>query len=279
MNSANMRACFQIAPVARRPLRSRTSCWCKALAFLLGFALARPALPMVGPAQEAPEFAPFAVMVMTRSGSGADFCTAGVIARNVVLTAAHCVTDISDTKVFFRASENKLVVFDVAAIAAHPRWKPNSGRKRISVDLALVRLTEPLPSRFKPLELARLDHVSIGERFRMIGFGRASEDVSGTSGVLRAGILAVGALEAPPVFVKLVDPNGTGLGGCTGDSGGPILSTDQLALAAVAIQAKGYGGRSCGAATRAVLIGPLLPWIRETLRSWNASWSMTQQRP
>jgi hypothetical protein len=276
MNGANRRSYFQIPQFARVSLQSWASATCKLLAWLLAMVLAGPALALVGPAQEAPEFAPYAVMVMTRSGGATNFCTASVIARNVVLTAAHCVTDISDTKVFFRASESKLALFDVAAIAAHPEYKPSSRRKRQnSLDLALVRLSEPLPSEFIPLELARLDHVSIGQRFRILGFGRASEDVSGTSGVLRAGVLAVGGLESP-LLVKLVDPDGTGLGGCTGDSGGPILSINRLALAAVAIQAKGQGGYSCGAATRAVLIGPLMPWIRDTLRSWGAAWSMMQ---
>jgi hypothetical protein len=104
---------------------------------------------------------------------------------------------------------------------------------------------------------------------RIVGFGRADEDVSGTSGILRAGILAVGSPRSQSLL-WLVDPDGTGLGGCTGDSGAPILAVDQPVLVAVAIRAKGRDGYSCGAVTEAVQMGPQLPWVREMLRAWGA---------
>jgi hypothetical protein len=248
----------------------------RALACSLGLALPVPAAALVGPAREAPEFAPYAVMVMTRGGGETNFCTAAVIARDAVLTAAHCVTDVSDTRVFFRANLSKLVFFDTAAIAIHPAYKPSAGRKhQTSIDLALVRLAEPLPSAFTPLELAPLQRAAKGQQFRIIGFGRASEDVSGTSGVLRSGVLVASGPKSP-ALAWLVDPDGTGLGGCTGDSGAPILALDRPALVAVAIRAKGNYDYSCGAVTEAVLVGPQLPWISETLRSWGASVSMAQ---
>jgi len=62
-----------------------------------------------------------------------------------VLTAAHCVSGPSDTQVFIRGSEGKLVFFDVAAIAVHPGYRPNSGQQdSVSIDLALLRLAKPL---------------------------------------------------------------------------------------------------------------------------------------
>jgi hypothetical protein len=77
-----------------------------------------------------------------------------------------------------------------------------------------------------------------------------------------------------PVLVWLTDPDGTGLGGCTGDSGAPVLAVGQPALVAVAIRARGDNGNSCGASTEAVLIGPQMPWVRKTLQAWGATWSM-----
>lgn len=266
----------KVVRLARVSLLSLAAGLCKKAVWLFALALSGPAMALVGPAREAPEFAPYAVMVMTRSGGEADFCTAGVIARDVVLTAAHCVTDVADTQVFFWADNRKLVVVDVASIAINPGFKPNVGRRhQISIDLALVRLTALLPSEFKPLEFAPANRVAIGQKLRIIGFGRASEVVSGTSGVLRSGTLAVSGPKSPLVAF-LVDPNRTGLGGCTGDSGAPILALDQPTLVAVAIRAKGAKGYFCGASTEAVLLGPQLPWIRETLRSWGAAWSMAQ---
>lgn len=264
------RDCLSFAALRNAvPLLQRTSDRLSKWALcLLGIMLAGPAGALVGPAREAPEFAPFAVMVMTRSGGGANFCTASIIDRTTVLTAAHCVSDVADTQVFFRGNESQLVFFDVAKIARHPGYKPFAGRKHeVSVDLALVRLADPLPPQFKPVELDGAAHLLPGQAFRIIGFGRASEDVSGTSGVLRSGILVASGPKSP-VLTWLVDPNGTGLGGCTGDSGAPVFDLDRPVLVAMAIRARGSDGYACGAVTEAVLIGPQLPWIRAILRAW-----------
>jgi hypothetical protein len=90
---------------------------------------------------------------------------------------------------------------------------------------------------------------------------------------LRAGVLVASGPKSP-VLLWLTDPDGTGLGGCTGDSGAPVLAIAQPALVAVAIRAKGGNGHLCGAMTEAVLIGPQMPWVRKTLQAWGATWSM-----
>jgi Trypsin len=238
---------------------------------LCGAALATAAWAVVGPAREAPEYAPYVVMVMYQGGGETDFCTASVIARNVVLTAAHCVRGVSSTRVFYRGGEGKLIVYDVAEITPNPDYRPNARRQHVaSIDLALLRLREPLPSSFKPVELAYLGPIVQGQRLRIAGFGRANEDVSGTSGVLRTGVLSAAGPKST-FLAFFVDPAGSGLGGCTGDSGAPIFALDQPVLVAVAIRAKGAGGYACGASTEAVKIGPQLPWIRDTVRGWGTS--------
>jgi len=278
MNIAIMRAYFRIVSLAKAFWPALRAGVGTILACLSGMVLTAPVFALVGPAREAPEFTPYVVTVLDKSGGGrrgggASFCTASVIAPNVVLTAAHCASNLSNTRVFFRGGQGQLVLFDVASIAVHPEFRPKIGRKHlISIDLALLRLAEPLPPTFKPIELTESGPVATGQPFRMAGFGRADESVSGTSGVLRAGIL-VASRPKSPVLVWLTDPDGTGLGGCTGDSGAPVLAIGQLALVAVAIRAKGNNGYSCGAMTEAVLIGPQMPWVRKTLQAWGATWS------
>jgi hypothetical protein len=335
MNIVNMRGYFQIASLAKPFLPARRVALGSILTCLSGMVLPAPVIGLVGPAREAPEFAPYVVAVLDKRGGGASFCTASVIAPNVVLTAAHCVSNLSDTRVFYRGGQGRQVLFDVgliiawtlavaalfvllalcfgrvreragvkmglagvilfggalasyfwtdiaarlvyldlAAIAVHPEFRPKIGRKHlISIDLALLRLAEPLPPGFKPIELADSCPVATGQPFRIAGFGRADESVSGTSGVLRAGILVASGPRSP-FLVWLSDPDGTGLGGCTGDSGAPVFAIGQPALVAVAIRANGVNGHSCGATTEAVLIGPQMPWIRKTLQAWGATWSM-----
>jgi Trypsin len=271
MNIASMRTYFYIARAATAFLRARKLGSRKILAWLFAVALAGPAQALVGPAREAPEFAPYVVMVMKWSGGEADFCSASVIARDIVLTAAHCITDLSDTRVFFRDSQGEVVPFDVASIAIHPNFQPNIGRQHlISIDLALVRLVTPLPPSFKPVRLSDIGVVRIGELLRIVGFGRANERTSGTSGVLREGVVVTNGPKSP-ALVWLKDPNDTGLGGCTGDSGAPVFALDEPRLVAVAIKAKGENGFFCGAMTEAVQITPQMPWIRKTLQAWGAT--------
>lgn len=279
MNIGIMHCHFRIISLAKAALPGPRAGICATLASLSALVLNPPVSALVGPAREAPEFAPYVVTVLDKTGGasgggGASFCTASVIAPDIVLTAAHCVANLSNTLVFFRGGQNKLVQFDVAAIAIHPEFRPKIGRKHlISIDLALLRLKQPLPSAFKPIKFADQGPVAAGQAFRIAGFGRADESVSGTSGILRAGILVASGPKSP-ILVWLTDPGGSGLGGCTGDSGAPVLAIGQLALVAVAIRANGNNGYSCGASTEAVLIGPQMPWLRKTLQAWGATLNM-----
>jgi hypothetical protein len=279
MNIANMRGNFRNVSLAKAFFPAPRVGVGTILACLSGLVLTAPVFALVGPAREAPEFAPYVVTVLdktggARGGGRPSFCTASVIAPDIVLTAGHCVSNLANTRVFYRGGQGRLVFFDLATIAVHPEFRPKVERKHlISIDLALLRLAEPLPATFKPIELTDSGPVATGQPFRIAGFGRADESVSGTSGVLRAGVLVASGPKSP-VLVWLADPDGAGLGGCTGDSGAPVLAIAQPALVAVAIRAKGNDGHSCGAMTEAVLIGPQMPWVRKTLQAWGATWSM-----
>ncbi len=247
---------------------------------ICGIVLAAPAWALVGPAREAPQFAPYVVVVLDQTSGKTNVCSASVVARNVVLTAAHCVSGLPDMRVFYRESSGDRVFLGVEKIAINADYKPNASRPAaFSIDLALLLLSEPLPSKFRPVQLGGKGPVAVGQRVRIAGFGLSdedkvriagsgpsNEDVSGTSGVLRAGVLMSSGPKSK--FSVLVDPAGTGLGGCTGDSGAPVFAGNQPLQVAVAIKANGDGGKSCGASTVAVQLAPQLPWIHETLHAW-----------
>jgi hypothetical protein len=281
MNILRMRGYFRFASFAKSFLPARRVGLAILLAILLaclfGLGFTAPAFALVGPARLAPEFVPYVVMVLDRSGGdAASYCSASVIAPDIVLTAAHCVSGPSDTQVFIRGSEGKLVFFDVAAIAVHPGYRPNSGQQdSVSIDLALLRLAKPLSPEFKPVELTDSFQMKTGQPLRIVGFGIADEVERGTPGILRTGVLAMIGPKSQ-VYIKLTDPDGTGLGACTGDSGGPVFAAGRPALVSVTIRAKGNDGYSCGALTEAVLTGPQLPWIRKILQSWRATGSVAQ---
>lgn len=248
----------------RRSLKRALGC--------LMFALASGAAQaLVGPAQLAPELEPYVVTVLNRSGGSAGFCTATVISPSVVLTAAHCVGAPDDTRIFFRNAKREPVLIEAASTAINPGYRPDAIRRRlVSIDLALILLAEPLPPSFRPIEFARTNSVEPGQKFLIAGFGVADEGLGKTGGVLRSGIL-VDTGPKSSVLLWAADPNQTGLGACTGDSGAPIFAFDRPLVVAVAVWAKGHGGNRCGALTQAVLIAPQRHWIEATLNAWSAA--------
>lgn len=273
MNDSALGYSFQHGRRGEAPLRRRPAHLALALTSLLMLLAAQPSLALVGPAREAPELRPYVVIVLNRNGSSASFCSASVIAPNVVLTAAHCVTTSDDTKVFFRDEDGGAITLDVASIALNPGYRPDAIRRRlVSIDLALVRLAQPLPDGFTPIALAKSIGPVVGQRFRIAGFGVADETAGRTGGVLRQGELVASGPKSA-ILLWLTDPNREGLGACTGDSGAPVFAIDTPRLVAVAVWAKGENGRFCGALTQAVLIAPQRGWIDAILRAWSQTGS------
>ncbi len=78
-----------------------------------------------------------------------------MLARDVVLTAAHCAAPGAEHRVHFRDEAGAPVLLEVAARAVHPGYDAGAiaGRRR-SIDLALLRTDVPLPARFVPAALA-----------------------------------------------------------------------------------------------------------------------------
>src|SRR5262245_11755115 len=280
MNMGNFWAsgsCFRYIRCALLVSTGRDYAWQRLFFSLCSIALAVPASALVGPALEAPQYAPYVVVVLDQTGGKTNVCSASVVARNVVLTAAHCASGLAGTRVFYRQSSGDRVFLGTEKIAINPGYRSDASHQgEHSIDLALLLLSEPLPSQFRTVDLGGIGPIAVGQRVQMAGFGLSDddkvriasfgpsdEDKSGTSGVLRAGVLISSGPKS--TFAFLIDPAGTGLGACVGDSGAPVFAGNGHLQVAVAIQAKGEGGDKCGDTTVAVQLAPQLPWIRETL--------------
>ena len=150
---------------------------CSILMLLLAGA---PARAIVGASSDGAALAPYVVMVLNHSGRVAGFCSGLVVAPRVVLTAAHCVPAGAAVKVHYRDAANAPVLLDVAEILRHPGYRPDAIRTRErSIDLALVRLAEPLPSPFQPATLGNESGSAVGTPYRLAGFGLTREERSG----------------------------------------------------------------------------------------------------
>ncbi len=241
-----------------------------ALAALLA-AWTAPASALVGPSSDGAALAPFVVMVLHRAGSEAGFCSGIVVARDIVLTAAHCVPPGADLRVHFKDERGGAVLLPVETVVRNPGYKADAVRKRErSIDLAAIRLAEPLPGRFRPATIAGAPPaIPVDALVRVAGFGVTRENDGASSGRLRVADLAARApLSAVLLWAK--DPRGAGAGACEGDSGGPVFVGSDDTVAALTSWASGDGRNRCGTLTQALWLAPHKAWIEGVIAGWAA---------
>jgi V8-like Glu-specific endopeptidase len=235
-----------------------------------GCATGSPALSLVGPASEDQSYAAHVVMVLKRGAGRAGFCTGVVVAPRVVLTAAHCATAIKDMRIFYLDDAGRPVIAELQAVAVHPGFRADALTKRaVSIDLALIQTQAPLDARFSPAGLDETGAVAVGQSVRIVGYGLGSEGEGTSGGVLRSALLRVRA-PLSTILLWAEDPNKAGAGGCSGDSGGPILSDDRAKVLAITAWSAGAGGgRRCGDVTQGPLVAPQRAWIEGVLKGWS----------
>jgi Trypsin len=223
---------------------------------------------IVGGAEDQGPLSRATVMVLSSKGG---VCSAVVVARDAVLTAAHCATGAGEHRVHFRDGNGQPVLITPKAKAVHPGYdaKAVEGRRR-SIDLALLQLPDPLPGRFETASLSAAP-MAKGSSLVFAGYGVAREGDGRSSGTFRV------------VRLNLVEPYGESrilvwanapqrsAGVCEGDSGGPITRDGAAAVFAVATWARGVKGRGCGEYSQGVLLGPQRAWIDTTLQGWGRS--------
>jgi secreted trypsin-like serine protease len=228
-----------------------------------------PAAAMIGgtpaPANVA---AQTALIVSTRGAS----CTGAVLARDLVLTAAHCVELSADYAIAIIEPSGARIV-PVVRVALHPRFDPAHFRTRKPTpDLALVKISVSLPSNYRTVTLERTPlQPRAGEYFTLAGYGVTSEGDGKTAGRLHSVVLpAIGnTIDSTGVIMVRLSERGKTAGACTGDSGGPVFRGGDLA--ALIGWSTGSGGRGCGAVTGATLVAPQFNWIAETARALGSS--------
>jgi len=198
-------------------------------------------------------------------------CSAIVVAPDVVLTAAHCVTEAGEHRVHFRGDNGQPVLVPPKAKAVHPGYdaKAVEARRR-SIDLALVQLPEPLPARFRTASLLAGTAPS-GSTLAFGGYGLAREGDAASTGTFRTARLALVEPYGPSRILVWAKALQGSAGVCDGDSGGPVTRDGGSAVFAVSTWATGAKGRGCGEYSQGVLLGPQRAWIDATLAGWGRS--------
>jgi len=219
---------------------------------------------------------PVARSIVTVVGAGGVVCTGTVIAPRVVLTAAHCLGPGVTTRVVDYASKPPQLLVTQKALA-HPQYNAQAmASHRATADVALLLLASPVPGK-APVALGtpRLP-IAPGASFTIAGIGSSSPS-GNDAGVPRAAHLVVtgrpGTLQ-----VRLVDPitqnKGAGMGGCTGDSGGPVFEDqngNNLVTGVVSWSTGPNFSDGCGGVTGITPLTLYLDWIITTARGLGAS--------
>lgn len=230
-----------------------------------------PATALVGgaPAVSGPHAA---VMIV---GSRGNSCTgiAIAIARDLVLTAAHCVPPGADYKLVEFDAQRQPRLRDTQSIARHPQFSQKTfDSHRATADVALIKFSAPVGSGSPAAVHSERLSFTPNDRFTVLGYGLTQIGNGKSGGTLRSAQLLVTG-QPGTLQIRLMDPatrnERAGLGACTGDSGGPVLRDIGGERKVIGVVSWSTGARNeagCGGLTGVTPLSLYYPWIAETAR-------------
>jgi hypothetical protein len=207
-------------------------------------------------------------------GSWGTSCSAGVIASDLLLTAAHCVLPGAKYKLVAFDAGHQPLLKDIVSVATHPRFDLASllGH-RATADVAILKLAAALPADQSAAALAGdRPPIQAGRPFLVAGYGLAIPGDGKSGGTLRIATLASTG-HPNNLQLRLVDPatggGRAGLGACTGDSGAPVFDLSTAAPAIIGIVSWSTGPSEtagCGGLTGVTPLTLYHDWILDTAR-------------
>lgn len=157
------------------------------------------------------------------------YCTAMLVRKNVLLTAAHCIKSGPENMTLAfgnRPLAGQYIMREARQVWVHPEYKKNQNTNRN--DLALILLKGSAPEGYEALALPDEKFpLRPGFTFTSSGYGRVTgridprgNDIQG-SGTLRHVELVVDSLSEDETQFYVDQKKGKGI--CQGDSGGPAM--------------------------------------------------------
>jgi secreted trypsin-like serine protease len=207
--------------------------------------------------------------VVRVESSRGELCSGALIAEDLVLTAAHCLSEPATYRVTgvdggFRERRVKAI-----AAAVHPAFVPGTTpRTQPGVDLAILKLERPLGPDFAALDPTRTARVGSGASVILAGFGVVAEGRKRTARTLRqTHLVALGPMQIMNRVLVVADgerlAETSGAGACRGDSGGPIFAGGQL-VGIVSWSSGAFlsrNGSACGGLTAVTPVAEHSGWI------------------
>jgi secreted trypsin-like serine protease len=216
--------------------------------------------------------------VVTIVGSRGNFCSGALIAPKLVLTVAHCVQPGAEYRIVEYGADNKPRLQKVARLAVHPGFNMQTMlAHRATADVALLEL-EAAPANKNPGALgAPQMPIPLGGKFTIAGIGVTVRGDGASGGKVRtAALVATG--KPGTLQIRLVDPVGqgaqSGLGACTGDSGGPVFEkqpSGPVITGVISWSTGPNGSAGCGGLTGVTPLTLYRDWVLQTARQWGVA--------
>ena len=209
------------------------------------------------------------VSLVIDSSETINFCSGTLITKDLVLTAAHCLTNLDkpwDSTLSVTGTVNGKEKITGDNWVVHPQYQRTSGYSFFNTkspyrnmhDLALVKLNQPVSSAAVITELPDRE-IAIGTAMEVLvaGFGRIGPKTSSNGDLYFAWTTGT--------FTTLGDDHQiemTGVQPCHGDSGGPVFQADANHLVLLGVTS--HGDPQCVSFGSATAVDIHLPWIRES---------------
>jgi secreted trypsin-like serine protease len=229
---------------------------------------------MVGGAPTAADSTGRSVVMIV--GSSSTVCTATAIARDLLLTAAHCVLPGSDYKFADAAVPGQAPTLKNILRIEHD---PQFDLKRLfahvaTADVALLKLAAPVPARVAVSPIGgETEPVKVGDNLTVAGYGVTVRGAERLDGLVRAATLTVTG-QPGSLQIRLFDPAtkgaSAGLGACTGDSGGPAFREESGGLVVIGVVSWSTGPNlsgGCGGLTGITPLQSYRSWIVDTAKA------------
>ena len=224
---------------------------------------------------------------------GKAFCTGFVLDKRTIITAAHCLANVSPYALFnvtFGSKNRKLhKVYDVSGkqALAHSGWdKADLGRVDIDPlpqqpknDLGIIVLGEDVPEWVKPLPIKEIGDVTVGRDVIVAGYGLTNplpQDVATTEprGFLRKTQGKLSAVnDAGKELIWDAPQDNPRASSCHGDSGGPMFYVeDNGSLTVIGVTSRSYSLKTdCSQKGVYTDVRKHMDWIKTTKEKISSS--------
>jgi secreted trypsin-like serine protease len=206
-------------------------------------------------------------------GSRGNSCTGIAVARDLVLTAAHCVPAGADYKLVEFDAQRRPSLRDAQSVARHPQFSQKTfDAHRATADVALVKFASPVGGTSPAAIHGERLKIAPGDSLSILGYGLTQMGNGKSGGTLRSATLTVTG-QPGNLQIRLMDPAArnerAGLGACTGDSGAPVfreIGGRSKVVGVVSWSTAPGNEAGCGGLTGVTPLSLYYPWIVETAK-------------